>query len=118
MDEKKKIEKTELNIGAEIKTPADEGYGRGVGGDNRDEDRIKGKRLLMPEDKIFDLLDIVEEGEGIPSLYPGMNEEIMEMVSQITEKIAREMIPEIATRVIGEEVEKLKRDGYGKQPGD
>lgn len=151
MDERK-VEKTEFNIGVEIKTPADEVRGRGID-DDRNEDRIKGGRLLKPGekiydlvdiyddhgiiasredlrdtavtgqsderilrsgDKIFDLVDAVEEGDSIPFLYPGLNEEMMERVSQITEKIAREMIPEIAARVIREEIEKLKGDGYGK----
>ena len=62
-----------------------------------------------PDDKIFDLVDVVEEGDEIPSPYSGLHEEIWERVSHIAEKIAREIIPDIAERVIREEIEKLKR---------
>ncbi|MDO8720631.1 MAG: hypothetical protein Q7J31_00155 [Syntrophales bacterium] len=70
-----------------------------------------GEGILKSGDNIFDLVDVVEEGQGISCLYPALNEEIMESVSQITEKIAREMIPDIAARAVREEIERFKRSG-------
>lgn len=73
------------------------------------------ERTLRPKAKIFDLVDVVEEGGGVTSLYSGLNKEIVEKVSHIAEKIARKIIPEIAERVIREEIEKLKKDDdYGR----
>ncbi|MDI6776535.1 MAG: hypothetical protein QMD03_04715 [Syntrophales bacterium] len=102
------------NTSADITIPADEVRGRDIGSDG-DKGRIIGGRLLRSGDKIFDLVDVVEEGSGVTSLYSGLNEEIVERVSHIAEKIAREIIPEIAERVIREEIEKLKKDDdYGR----
>jgi hypothetical protein len=39
---------------------------------------------------------------------PGLRDEIMKRADEIAEKIARELIPGIAERVIREEIEKLK----------
>lgn len=63
-----------------------------------------------PNTEIFELTDVVEE---TPSPDPGhqeMNGLIAKMVSEAVERIARELFPEIAERVIREEIEKLKRD--------
>ena len=73
----------------------------------------------LPNDKIFDLVDVVEnvaeEGVGVTFPYSGLREEIVEMVSHIAEKIAREIIPDIAERAIKKEIEKLKKgNDYGK----
>jgi hypothetical protein len=38
-----------------------------------------------------------------------MNDEIIRRVTEIAEKMAREIIPEVAERVIREEIEKLKK---------
>lgn len=79
-------------------------------------------RELKPEDEIYDLVDVVKEGgsanlirtaEESPRIAlsgNGLSEEIMKKVSEITERIAREMIPDIAERVIKEEIDKLKRE--------
>ena len=73
----------------------------------------------LPNDKIFDLVDVVEnvveEGVRVTFPYSGLREEIVEMVSHIAEKITREIIPDIAERAIKKEIEKLKKgNDYGK----
>ncbi|HVO66420.1 MAG TPA: hypothetical protein VMT12_08060 [Syntrophales bacterium] len=67
------------------------------------------ERMLKPEDKIYDLVDILEKGSGEHLQDSNLNDAIMRRVIEITQKIAREMVPEIAERVIREEIDKLKR---------
>jgi len=67
------------------------------------------ERVLKPDDTVHDLTDVVEKDSGGLMYDPGLNEEIMKTVVEITERIAKEMMPEIAERVIREEIEKLKR---------
>jgi hypothetical protein len=67
------------------------------------------ERVLKPDDTIYDLTDVVEKGSGDLMYDPGLNEEIMKKVAETTERIVKEMIPEIAERVIREEIEKLKK---------
>ncbi len=57
---------------------------------------------------IYELTDIVEEGSPKTITVAEFNGEIMKRVAEITERIAREMVPDIAERVIREEIEKLK----------
>ena len=67
-------------------------------------------RILTEEDRIYDLVDVIEETpERIPE--PGTLEpEITAVVSRIAERIAREMFPSIAEKVIREEIERLKEN--------
>jgi hypothetical protein len=67
------------------------------------------ERVSKPDDTVYDLTDVVEKGSGGLMYDPGLNEEIMKKVAETTERIVKEMIPEIAERVIREEIEKLKR---------
>jgi hypothetical protein len=67
------------------------------------------ERVLNPGDAVYDLTDVVEKGSGGFMYDPGLNEEIMKAVAETTERIVKEMVPEIAERVIREEIEKLKR---------
>ena len=57
------------------------------------------ERVGSTKDRVVDLTDTVEEG------YHG---DIIIKVSEIAERVAREMIPDIAERIIREEIEKLK----------
>ena len=61
------------------------------------------------ENKIIDLVDVVEEEDiGVPE---GCRvEEIERIVAETAERIAREMFPSIAERVIREEIAKLKNE--------
>lgn len=102
------------------------------------EEISSGGRVLRPEDVVYDLNDVVEEGilhlnrqereiividgrvyERVPlagdkvfdlqDVVGGDTEDqILKRVSEIAEKIAREIIPDIAEKVIREEIEKLK----------
>jgi len=67
------------------------------------------ERMLNPEDKTHDLVDNLEKSSGEPLQASNLNDEIMRKVSEITQRIAREMVPEIAERVIREEIDKLKK---------
>jgi hypothetical protein len=69
---------------------------------------INGK-LLREDDKIYDLTDIIEEPAN-KIVSDTLNDRITQKISEISEKIAREMFPQIAERVIREEIEKLKHD--------
>lgn len=93
------------------------------------------ERILKPGERIFDLLDALEEPsapsptagarkQGAPKIYDlvdvvekrpkmafvdaGLRDEIMRKAQEIAERVAREIIPEVAERVIREEIEKLK----------
>lgn len=74
----------------------------------------------MPGEKIFDLVDVIEENLGdagigaekktkVAVVNMGLQDEILKRVTETTERIAREIIPDIAERVIREEIEKLKK---------
>jgi len=68
------------------------------------------ERVVKQEDNVYDLVDIVERGHGSsPQDLKLDDNDILKRVSEVTEKIAREMIPGIAERVIREEIEKLKK---------
>jgi hypothetical protein len=67
-------------------------------------------RVLRPEDKIYNLYDVFEEGSGSSLREGAMDEEIRKIALEMAEKIARELIPGIAERVIREEIEKLKSE--------
>ena len=55
--------------------------------------------------KIYDLTDVVEDSGSSSKL----NEEIIKRATQIAEKIAQDIMPGIAERVIREEIEKIKK---------
>ncbi|MFO7570089.1 MAG: hypothetical protein R6W75_09865 [Smithellaceae bacterium] len=54
---------------------------------------------------VHELTDVVEE----PAQWTDIHEAVAKQITEITEKIAREMIPGIADRVIREEIENLRR---------
>jgi len=77
------------------------------------------ERVMRPGEEIHDLVDVVEEGirelMDIPEkrtrvalVNPNIQEEMIKKVTETTERIAREMFPAIAERIIREEIEKLK----------
>lgn len=91
-----------------------------VAGDNLESDSKKDREIIVIDGRVYervsksdgtvyDLTDVVEKGTGGSMYDPGLNEEIMKKVAETTERIVKEMIPEIAERVIREEIEKLKR---------
>lgn len=91
------------------------------------------EHVLRPTDKIYDLVDVIDDKndlvvgkakEVIPAevpvceqvqsmiggIDPELNVRIIEKVSEIVEKVAREIMPDIAERVIKEEIENLKKE--------
>jgi hypothetical protein len=72
----------------------------------QDEDPGKGRRRA---EIIYDLVDVVERKPRMALVDAGLHDEIMKRAGEIAEKIAREIIPDIAERVIREEIEKLKK---------
>jgi hypothetical protein len=71
-------------------------------------DDKKGK-VLTESDRIYDLVDVIEgvcQVGGVDRY--DLNDETVKKVSEIAEKVAREMVPGIAERIIREEIEKLK----------
>lgn len=68
--------------------------------------------------RIIDLVDVVEEGEEqeekkvaarVAVVNATLQNELLKKVEETAERVAREMFPAIAERVIREEIEKLKR---------
>lgn len=71
----------------------------------------EGQPVGMPApEKIYDLVDVVERRPKMAFVDAGLREEIMKRAAEITEQIAREIIPAVAERIIREEIEKLKRE--------
>lgn len=68
-------------------------------------------RTLTEDDKIYDLVDVIEEPtERILQTDTLDEEEITAVVSKIAERIAREMFPSIAEKIIREEIDRLKEN--------
>jgi len=63
------------------------------------------ERIAKDNTRIYELVDVAED-QPVPV---NVNEEIVKRTTEIAEKIARELIPEIAERVIREEIAKLKK---------
>ena len=80
-------------------------------------------RTLAKDDKIYDLVDVVEAGPEERLPVDLLDDKIMEAVSRVAERVAREMFPSIAEKVIREEIDKLKENpgeqprGFGKEEG-
>lgn len=60
-------------------------------------------------ERIYDLVDVVEKKPRMALVDTGLHEEIMKRAAEIAEKVAREIIPVVAERVIREEIENLKK---------
>jgi hypothetical protein len=63
------------------------------------------ERVSKDNKHINDLVDFA----GEQSAADKINEEILKRVTEITERIAREILPDVAERVIREEIDKLKK---------
>ena len=66
-------------------------------------------KMKAGPEKIYDLVDVVERKPKMAFVDTGLHDEIMKRADEIAEKVAREVIPDIAERVIREEIEKLKK---------
>jgi hypothetical protein len=65
----------------------------------------RGYERIKQEKKIHELTDIVEDHPAANNLH----QDVAAQVQEIAERIARELIPDIAERVIREEILKLNR---------
>ena len=66
----------------------------------------RGYEKIAKDNKyIHELVDVAEDQLAANNL----NEEVLQRVTQIAERIAREVVPEIAEKVIREEIDKLKK---------
>ena len=70
-----------------------------------------GNGISPPAGKIHDLVDVVKDDYLVVSCDKELEAAVMKKVSEITERITRELVPDIAERVIREEIEKLKGQG-------
>jgi len=70
---------------------------------------IDGRKLRQNE-KIYELTDIIEESSPPPpsSSEEGLSDEMLIKISEMCEKVARQMFPPIAERIIKEEIRKLR----------
>jgi hypothetical protein len=62
------------------------------------------ERIAKNNKDVHDLVEIVEDRKAVD-----INDEIVKKTTEIAERIARELIPSIAERVIREEIDKLKK---------
>ena len=69
----------------------------------------KKRPMIQWEDKIYDLTDVIEEDPENVLPVKTLDNKLIERISGISERVAREMFPWIAERIIREEIEKLKR---------
>jgi len=73
------------------------------------------KDMPQPGEKIHDLVDVVEKGfsekTAVKDLPDQQREMFVREIRDVAERIARELVPAIAERVIREEIEKLKKVG-------
>ena len=67
-------------------------------------------RELTKDDRIYDLVDVIKEGPDEVLSGDILDDKIIETVSKVAERVAREMFPSIAEKVIREEIDKLKED--------
>jgi hypothetical protein len=65
------------------------------------------ERIAKDNKYIHDLVDIAEDAPTAGNL----NEEMLRRITMVAEKIAREVVPELAEKIIREEIEKLKKYG-------
>jgi hypothetical protein len=95
----------DLMKAAEEKHPAAALRDVPAGSSLADPDKIDGP---TGDQIIYELTEIIEESPNKSITVSEFNAEIMKKVSEIAERVAREMFPEIAERIIQEEIAKLK----------
>ncbi|MBN2515734.1 MAG: hypothetical protein JXC33_06835 [Deltaproteobacteria bacterium] len=74
-----------------------------------EEEMIIDGRKLKQNERIYELNDTIEE-RSVPSPHEGeLSDEMLIKISEMCEKVARQMFPTIAERIIKEEIRKLKK---------
>jgi len=98
------------NVGSEkIFDDFEDVHDSGLEFQTENKDMMNQRRTTRNDDTIYDLTDVVEnhQEESVPD---DLDKQIIEKISDITERIAREMFPGIAERMIREEIDKLKQE--------
>ncbi len=68
-----------------------------------------GDRTLRKGEEVFELLDSIEENPSAASRPALLSEaELRQIIAEAAERVARELVPGIADKIIREEIEKLK----------
>lgn len=70
---------------------------------------IDGRKLRQNE-RIYDLTDKIEERPAPSQNEAELSDEMIIKISEMCEKVARQMFPPIAERIIKEEIRKLKKN--------
>ena len=70
------------------------------------------ERSKMRAERVHNLTDIVDGSD----LSNQLKEEVIKKATEIVERIAKEMVPDIAERIIREEIEKIKAMNPGSTP--
>ena len=75
-----------------------------------DSDIRIGDRVLKKGETVFELLDSIDNAPPAASAHsqPMSEAELRQIIMEATERIARELVPAIADKIIREEIEKLK----------
>lgn len=76
--------------------------------DNQDVIVVDGRSYEKADKDNKNIHDLVDVAEDQPAVN-AFQKEMLEQITRTTEGIAREIIPEIAERIIREEIEKLKK---------
>jgi len=74
------------------------------------EEKQDDQSSLSSKPTVYDLVDAVAEAAPPARLETISKEDIMKQITAIAEKTARELFPEIAERIIREEIAKLKTE--------
>ena len=75
-------------------------------------ERLRGEEETVADqdDRIIDLVDVIDDENKAGGIDQGMDKEIERKIIETAERIAREIFPSIAERIIREEIEKLKNE--------
>lgn len=65
------------------------------------------KKSSRNSEEVYNLVEVIDDNQT-PDI---LNKEIIARSEEIIERIARKIVPEIAERIIREEIEKLKKGG-------
>ncbi len=71
----------------------------------------RGYENSPPDKEVFNLVDVIDDPQAQENLY----KEILKRSEQIVERIVRQVVPEIAEKLIKAEIEKIKKGTDAEQ---
>ncbi len=74
-----------------------------------DSEAVIGGRILKKGETVFELLESIEDSPPAARPQPISEAELRQIITEAVERIARDVVPEVADRIIREEIEKLKK---------